>query len=197
MNRERSLNRIRSLIMILGHRQVGHTTLLRDGVKNYDRPFAVIAHDTDFANHLLIGSKAGLGKAFSMNSLSNHINSIIGSQLPIAIDHATLVNELGLVLSLVEDSISNDDAEKMVKEAVNKSKEFQSDVIKALMDMSEIYQERTINIEALAMDYALCPWWRFSKKSKIKIKILHMIRENNTDPRLPSIFESIRDQVSK
>jgi hypothetical protein len=197
MSKEKTIKKLKSLVMVLSHRQVGHTTLMRVGIQNYDRPFGVIGHNKDLANSLLIGSRDKLGKSFTISNLENSINSIISEGLPIAIDHAALVNEILDAVTLLEDAPSEEEVRSLVAKAVLEVRENQKDVLSALMEMVEIYQDRTISTESLALDYVLCPWWKISKKWKIRKDLLKTITESNQSQRLYDIFKSLKFQSNK
>jgi hypothetical protein len=192
MGKEKTIGRLKSLVTVLSHRQVGHTTLMRTGIVHYDRPFAVIAHDKDFGNSLLIGSGDKLGKAYTINNLGNSINDIISGGMPVAVDHTILAVEILDAIQLLEGSVSDEEVRTIVDRAVLETRENQKDVLDALMEMVEIYQERTISTESLALDYALCPWWKITKRFKIRKDLIKTITESNQNSRLYEIFSSFK-----
>lgn len=191
--REKVLENLKFLLSVFGQRQVGHTTLLLNGTKNYDRSFGVISHKMDFSNEILNMSNNSLGKAFSINNLS----ALAGHKIPVIMDNAAWSRILEEVITALENSIDDEVVTEMIKkERETVSKSF-STVISGLMEITEIYQERTHTTESLLMEYLLCRPWQFSKKSKLKDQILEQVTRANSDKRIPELFKSLSQFIKK
>lgn len=193
MERKDVLERLKILHSVFGRRQVGHTTLLVSGAKNYDREFGIISHKMDFSNQLLNLSENKMGKAFSINNLS----SLIGSKIPVAMDNAAWTIELERVISVLESCKSESEVQRMIESEVDRNSRSFNTVIKDLIEIAELYQERSHKTESAIMEYALCKPWEFRKKSKLKTNIINLITESNSDKRIPELFKSLNQLIKK
>jgi hypothetical protein len=149
------------LIDVFSRRQVGNTTLLKTGINNYDKPFNVVSHSLHYSKELIGDSKFGNPLAFSKTG------SAIGSKNPVIIDH----HLLGLIASESLDEIQK------LEDRVEKS----SDFMNRIMVMSERYQKRCHNIEDIALELWLCPWWNFGLKRKLVEKAKAHFKEVHND----------------
>lgn len=172
---DKTINKLKMLLTAVGRRQVGHTTLMKKGVENYDREFGVIAHNKKYAEEIIDTSGSKLGKPFSISNLN-----VQGFSMPFVIDNATLSVLLEEVISLMENSLTHDEIRKLTD---------------PIMEMVEIYQARTHRIELLTLDRIKCGWWEVSKKTRLDKEICETITESNKDSRLDGIFEKFGQKI--
>jgi predicted AAA+ superfamily ATPase len=170
------INKLRNLNYVLGQRQVGHTTLMKKGVENYDREFGVIAHNKNSAESIIKDSKSKFGKSFSIRDLK----SVRGFKMPFIVDNYVLNQLIDQVILVMEDSLTYEEIKKLTA---------------PIMEMAEIYQERTHRIESLIIDYMQCNWWKFSAKIKLEKEILKTMIEANEDSRLDEIFKRFEQKI--
>lgn len=174
---DKTINKLKMLLSAVGQRQVGHTTLIKKGVENYDRKFGLIAHNMQAAQEIIDTSGSKLGKAFS---LSNPSNNLQGSSMPFAIDNGSLSFLLEEVINVMEDSLTYEEIRKLTN---------------PIMEMVEIFQERTHKLELLVLNRIKCNWWEFSKKARLDKEMLETITESNKDSRLDDIFEKFGQKI--
>jgi len=75
-------------------RAVGHTTLLKRGTNNYDKPFFVLTHNTEAGNAL---------KFWPKNIISLHnLDRLRGSNRPLTIDNGAMIEILSDALFRIE-----------------------------------------------------------------------------------------------
>ena len=172
---DKTINKLKMLLPAVGQRQVGHTTLIKKGVENYDREFGVIAHNKKYAEEIIDISGSKLGKPFSISNLNAQ-----GSSMPFVIDNGTLSVLLEEVISVMENSLTYEEIRKLTN---------------PIMEMVEIYQARTHRIELLTLDRIKCKWWEFSKKARLDKEICETITESNKDSRLDEIFEKFGQKI--
>jgi len=173
-----TIDQIKDLIVAIGNRQVGNTTLLMKGSENYDRPYGVISHSAEYAEDLMTGNKAGLGKGFTIDDL----DSIKETQIPVLIDNAALAHFLEKVVRDMEDSITKEDAKKLMN---------------PIMEMAEIYQDRSHQLEQSVLSYMLCPWWAPGRRREMKDEMLEKIRGFHGSKKLNKIFDNFRNNLNK
>jgi AAA+ ATPase superfamily predicted ATPase len=172
---DKTINKLKMILSAVGQRQVGHTTLIKKGIENYDRKFGVIAHNTQAAQEIIDTSGSKLGKAFSL-----HNPNFQGFSMPYVIDNGSLSVLLEEVISVMEDSLTYEE----IRELTN-----------PIMEMCEIYQERSHRLEILVMDYIKCSWWNFRAKVNLEKEILKAITEANQDSRLDEIFKKFGQKI--
>ena len=172
---EKTINKLKMLLSAVGQRQVGHTTLIKKGIENYDREFGVIAHNKEYAKEIIDISGSKLGKPFSISNLN-----VQGYSIPFVIDNGTLSVLLEEVISVMEDSLTYEEIRKLTN---------------PIMEMVEIYQTRTHKMERLALDRIKCGWWEFSEKARLDKEICETITESNKDSRLDAIFEKFGQKI--
>lgn len=171
MDKSKTIKKLKMLLTAVGQRQVGHTTLMKKGVENYDRKFGLIAHNMQAAQEIIDTSGSKLGKAFSLSSLSNNLQ---GSNMPFVIDNGSLSFLLEEVINIMGNSLTYEEIRNLTD---------------PIMEMVEIYQERTHKIELLILDRLRCNWWNFSLKASLEKEIYKVITESNNDHRLDLVFE--------
>jgi hypothetical protein len=191
--KEKVLENLKFLLSVFGQRQVGHTTLLLNGTKNYDRSFGVISHKMDFSNEILNMSNNPLGKAFSINNLS----ALAGYRIPVTMDNAAWSRILNEVIHVIENSTDNSIFHETIKKEREEVAKSFSEIIAGLMEISQIYQERTHITESLILDYLLCKPWQFFKGRKIRKQIIEQISKSNKEKRIPEIFKSLNEFIKK
>ena len=174
---DKTINKLKMLLSAVGQRQVGHTTLMKKGVENYDREFGVIAHNMQAAQEILDVSGSKSGKAFSISNLN-----VQGFRIPFVIDNGSLSVLLEEVISVMENSLTYEEIRKLTN---------------PIMEMVEIYQERTHKLELLVLDRIKCNWWEFSKKARLDKEMLETITESNKDSRLDEIFNKFATKIKK
>jgi hypothetical protein len=174
---DKTINKLKMLLSAVGQRQVGHTTLMKKGVENYDRKFGLIAHNMKAAQDILDTSGSKLGKAFSLSKLGNNFH---GLGMPYVIDNGALSILLEEVISVMEDSLTYEEIRKLTN---------------PIMEMVEIFQERSHKLELLVLNRIKCNWWEFSKKTRLDKEILETMIESNKDSRLDEIFEKFGQKI--
>jgi hypothetical protein len=172
---DKTINKLKMLLSAVGRRQVGHTTLIKKGVENYDREFGVIAYNKKYAEEIIDTSGSKLGKPFSISNLN-----VQGFRIPFVIDNGALSVLLEEVISVMENSLTYEEIRKLTN---------------PIMEMVEIYQARTHRIELLTLDRIKCKWWEFSKKARLDKEICETITESNKDSRLDEIFEKFGQKI--
>jgi hypothetical protein len=173
-----TVEKIKDLIVAIGNRQAGNTTLLMKGTENYDRPYGVISHSAEYAEDLLSKNKTGLGKGFAINDL----DAIKETQIPVLIDNAALKNFLETVVRDMENSITKDDAKKLMD---------------PIMEMAEIYQDRSHQLEQSVLSYMLCPWWAPGRRREMKNEMLEKIKGVHGSKKLNKIFDNFRSNLNE
>jgi hypothetical protein len=173
-----TIDRIKDLIIAIGNRQVGNTTLMMKGTENYDRPYGIISHSVEYSEDLLSKNKTGLGKGFAISNL----DKIKETQIPVLIDNAALVNFLENVASDMENSITKEDAKKLMD---------------PIMEMAEIYQDRSHQLEESVLSYMLCPWWAPGRRREIKNEMLEKIKGFHGSKKLNKIFDNLRNNLKE
>ena len=169
------LKAIRSLIG--GLRGVGNTSLMRRGTDNYDREFFVISHSREYSEELLRGSKYGKAKTLY------DINSLQGYSVPVVIDHHVLASSIANAINDIEKK--NEHISQM------------NITIDKLMTITEYYQDRSHNIEDLALKLVLCRWWQFSKKKRLRNELLNKIMNYTQSPSIEELFGGLEGLLSK
>jgi hypothetical protein len=71
---------------LMSSRGVGHTTLLKEGAKNFDKPFYIVAHNSRYAKQLQRESNNNNAIPISLNSPTQLMR---GTKYPIIIDNVT------------------------------------------------------------------------------------------------------------
>jgi AAA+ ATPase superfamily predicted ATPase len=170
MKLQKEIHKLRQLLSVIGSRGVGHTTLIKKGVENYDRKFGVIGLNSDHASQLAEGRDLAVGA--SMRSLSKFEDMSI----PVVVDNSAWYTIISEVITLLESSMLKEDIRPIADN---------------LMTLVEVYQERSHKIESAIVDYFVCPFWRFSEKTKIRQEIVDLIVESNNDRRLEYAFKNL------
>jgi hypothetical protein len=173
-----TIDRIKDLIIAIGNRQVGNTTLMMRGTENYDRPYGVISYSVEYSEDILAKSKHGLGKGFSINDL----DAIKETQIPVLIDNAALVIFLESIVKDMENSITKEDAKKLMD---------------PIMEMAEIYQDRSHQLEQSVLSYMLCPWWAPGRRREMKDEMLEKIKGFHGSKKLNKIFDNFRNNLKE
>lgn len=100
----------------LHNRQVGHTLLLKDGTRNFQKDFFVLAHQQSDHDYLDIKSEQVVSWKSDMSKLKGH-------QKPIAIDNATLTVMLRDILEeldrLEQENTYSSRKLEMIKRIIN------------------------------------------------------------------------------
>lgn len=156
--------KLRDVIYILSRRQVGNTTLERKGIENYDRAFWFVGWKTSHAKEVLETSGSKFGKPVSIETIKN----VYGSKLPIMLDHVVIQQLLEECAKTIEkqDSLI-DDQVKLISSLRG--------TLQRLMTVTENYQDRCHDIEALCLEFITCSTWQFSKKASIRKQMLMKI----------------------
>jgi|LakMenEpi05May12_1017382.scaffolds.fasta_scaffold00095_12 hypothetical protein len=156
-----TVDKIKSLISAISKRGIGHTELMRQGTNHYDRPFAIVANTMDSAKRL-----AGESDLATPVTISN-IDHLIGSDLPVAIDHYQ-VQQL-LQSALIEIS----DRDFKLQRAMT--------IQEKMMTLVELYQKRAHEIESISSDLLACNWWDVKKIISTERKLHKAILKYNTE----------------
>jgi len=187
---------LENLSMLWGTRQIGNTTLTKEGTKNYDREFALVSHTKGFAQDIL-STSPGKGKPYSIDNL----DLLKGEKMPIVVDHAAMVNVLRDTLHHLNNSMPIDqvheEVEKESRRRVNLVVDKYVSVIDKLTRLTEIYQERSHKVERLFLDLSILHWWQISERKKIKKEIIDTIMQSNHNELIPELFQGLEDIMKK
>lgn len=187
---------LENLSMLWGTRQIGNTTLTKEGTKNYDREFGLVSHTKGFAQDIL-STSPGKGKPYSIDNL----DLLKGEKMPIVVDHAAMVNVLRDTLHHLNNSMPiaqvHEEVEKESRRRVNLVVEKYVSVIDKLTRLTEIYQERSHKVERLFLDLSILHWWQISERKKIKKEIIDTIMQSNHNELIPELFQGLEDIMKK
>lgn len=187
---------LENLSMLWGTRQIGNTTLTKEGTKNYDREFALVSHTKGFAQDIL-STSPGKGKPYSIDNL----DLLKGEKMPIVVDHAAMVNVLRDTLHHLNNSMPiaqvHEEVEKESRRRVNLVVDKYVSVIDKLTRLTEIYQERSHKVERLFLDLSILHWWQISERKKIKKEIIDTIMQSNHNELIPELFQGLEDIMKK
>lgn len=187
---------LENLSMLWGTRQIGNTTLTKEGTKNYDREFGLVSHTKGFAQDIL-STSPGKGKPYSIDNL----DLLKGEKMPIVVDHAAMVNVLRDTLHHLNNSMPiaqvHEEVEKESRRRVNLVVDKYVSVIDKLTRLTEIYQERSHKVERLFLDLSILHWWQISERKKIKKEIIDTIMQSNHNELIPELFQGLEDIMKK
>ena len=194
---DKTVNILENLLALWGHRQIGNTTLMKEGLKNYNRDFALVSHTRVFAQEILESGCSNKGKPVSMDQLQ----TLIGLKIPVAVDHASMVGLLKETLHHLRNSvpiyIHNHEIETESHRRVQAVTEKYVSVIDKLTRLTEIYQERSHKVERLFLDLIILHWWQFKEKKKLRKQIIDIIMESNGNELIPELFQGLEDLMKK
>jgi hypothetical protein len=194
--RKKLVDQLDKLVLLLSSRGVGHTKLMFDGISNYEGKYVIVGNTLSDARRQLeiSGVDVNNAKIYSIGS------RIPITQLPVAIDNSVLHLILYSALQHLKNSISEKEANDLIAERVaviekNQEKKISmvastlnNDILNDVMEIAEIYQDRSHLIESLTIDYLSCNWWEFTKKSNLKNRIIKESADAYTSDRLDLIF---------
>lgn len=187
---------LENLSMLWGTRQIGNTTLTKEGTKNYDREFGLVSHTKGFAQDIL-STSPGKGKPYSIDNL----DLLKGEKMPIVVDHAAMVNVIRDTLHHLNNSMPiaqvHEEIEKESRRRVNLVVDKYVSVIDKLTRLTEIYQERSHKVERLFLDLSILHWWQISERKKIKKQIIDTIMQSNHNELIPELFQGLEDIMKK
>ena len=149
--------KLRKIADLIGYRQVGHTTLAKKGIQNYDREFLVVSHKVAFSKELVEENK--LGKAVSLESAT--------PGKPAVVDHALLEMTMRDAIAEIEFLEETADAQRQLLEKAT--------------ELAEIFQDRSHELEKLWMDRVACGFWQFERKRVIDEKIYGLIEQTHQE----------------
>jgi hypothetical protein len=194
--RKKLVDQLDKLVLLLSSRGVGHTKLMFDGISNYEGKYVIVGNTLSDARRQLeiSGVDVNNAKIYSIGS------GVPIAQLPVAIDNSVLHLILSSALQHLKNSISEKEANDLIAERVaviekNQEKKISivastlnNDILNDVMEIAEIYQDRSHLIESLTIDYLSCNWWEFTKKSNLKNRIIKESADAYTSDRLDLIF---------
>lgn len=194
---EKTVSILQNLLLHWEDRQVGNTTLMKEGLKNYNRDFALVSHTKGFAEEILKSGCSDKGKPASMD----HLETLIGAKIPVAVDHAVMVGLLKDTLHHINNSIPidkhNHEVETQSRRRVEAATEKYVGVIDKLTRLTEIYQERSHKVERLSLDLTILHWWQFKERKNIKKQIIDIVMESNTNELITELFKGLEDLMQK
>jgi hypothetical protein len=100
----------------------------------------------------------------------------------VLIDNAALKNFLETVVRDMENSITKEDAKKLMN---------------PIMEMAEIYQDRSHQLEQSVLSYMLCPWWAPGRRREMKDEMLEKIKGFHGSKKLNKIFDNFRNNLNE
>lgn len=156
-----TVDKIKSLISAISKRGIGHTELMKRGTLNYDRPFAIVANTMDSAKRLAEGSD------FATPITLSTLDHLIGSDLPVAIDHYQVQQLLQSALLEISDRDFRLNRAMIIQEK--------------MMTLVELYQKRAHEIESISSDLLACNWWNVKKIIETERKLHRAILKYNTE----------------
>jgi hypothetical protein len=193
---DKTKNILENLSMLWGTRQIGNTTLIKEGTKNYDREFGLIGYSKDSASDIL-STSPGKGKPYSIDNL----DSLKGKKMPIVVDHTAMVNVLKYALYHLNNSMPMEKVHQEIERESTRRVNVVSDkyvsVIDKLTRLTEIYQERSHKVERLFLDSSILHWWQISERKKIKKQIIDTIMQSNQNELIPELFQGLEDIMKK
>lgn len=193
---DKTKNILENLLLHWGTRQIGNTTLIKEGTKNYDREFGLISHTKGFAQDIL-STTPGKGKPYSIDNL----DLLKGQKMPIVVDHAAMVNVLKDTLHHLNNSMPIDQVNLEIERESTRKVNLVSDkyvsIIDKLTRLTEIYQERSHKVERLFLDLSILNWWQISERKKIKKQIIDTIMQSNHNELIPELFQGLEDLMKK
>lgn len=167
----KTIKLVESLLSFIEHnRQVGNTTLLLEGARNYDRPFYILGWSQDHAT----GKCEGIPNAKPM-SIQN-IESFMGINEPIAIDSDVIAWLMGKVAYEFDQMELQLERERLkTKQDVRKY----STVANELMSKVEQQQKVLINRGELLIKIGQMSWWERIFSAPRLIHQLFLLELNN------------------
>ena len=193
---DKTKNILNNLLLLWGTRQIGNTTLIKEGTNNYDLEFGLISHTKGFASEILSNSP-GKGKPYGIDNL----DVLKGLKIPIVVDHTVMVSILKDVLHHLDNSMPIDQVHKEIEKEstrrVNVIADKYVSVIDKLTRLTEIYQERSHKVERLFLDLSILHWWQVSERKKLKKQIIDTIMQSNHNELIPELFQGLEDLVKK
>jgi hypothetical protein len=194
--RKKLVDQLDKLVLLLSSRGVGHTRLMFDGISNYKGKYVIVGNTSSDARRQLeiSGVDVNNAKIYSIGSIMPF------TQLPVAIDNSVLHLILSSALQHLVNSISEKEVNDLIAERVaviekNQEKKISmvastlnNDILNDVMEIAEIYQDRSHSIGSLTIDYLSCNWWEFTKKSNLKNRIIKESADAYTSDRLDLIF---------
>lgn len=149
------------LDLLNNSRGSGNTTLMRDGIVKYDRPFLIISTTNAHAQTLAKFSDNPNARGASVLSASD---LSVGNRLPMVFDHRVIFNVLtGLIGEI---NIELDKNGKLIDLFGNSV-----ETIELLVDLTEAFQEQSHTLDRLCLELIQCPWWKFKKIASIKAQM--------------------------
>jgi hypothetical protein len=193
---DKTKNILENLSMLWGTRQIGNTTLIKEGTKNYDREFGLIGYSKDSASDIL-STSPGKGKPYSIDNL----DSLKGKKMPIVVDHSAMINVLKYALYHLNNSMPMEKVHQEIEiestRRVNAVSDKYVSVIDKLTRLTEIYQERSHKVERLFLDSSILHWWQISERKKIKKQIIDTVMQSNQNELIPELFQGLEDIMKK
>ena len=194
---DKTVNILENILALWGIRQVGNTTLMKEGLKNYNRDFALVSHTKGFADEILMSGCSDKGKPASIDNLQ----TLVGSKMPVAVDHTVMVGLLKDTLHHLNNSVPidkhNQEIEIQSRRRVEAVTQKYVSIVDKLTRLTEIYQERSHKVERLFLDLSILHWWEIRERKRIKKEIIDVIMQSNNDELIPELFKGLEDLIQK
>lgn len=168
--------KVRMLILALTRRNVGNTTLMVDGTKNYNRPFNLIVDKADQGYDIL--NRSNGNSNLKIATIEDGLQQVLNSSRPIAIDHSTLAK----VLTELTDDYS----------ATLQKLSLSTDQLNQLFKVCILYQQRAIKFDELLMERFECKWWEFMRKSMIMIELAEIVGGSDNERQIETEFTKLK-----
>ena len=168
--------KVRMLILALTRRNVGNTTLMVDGTKNYNRPFNLIVDKADQGYDIL--NRSNGNSNLKIATIEDGLQQVLNSSRPIAIDHSTLAK----VLTELTDDYS----------ATLQKLSLSTDQLNQLFKVCILYQQRAIKFDELLMERFECKWWEFMRKSMIMIELAEIVGGSDNERQIETEFTQLK-----
>jgi hypothetical protein len=152
---DKFIRELSALASILSIRKVGNTSMLKAGTATYDRPFICIGVNMQQALELAGDNK--MAQPVTLNS----IKSKLGSNLPIAIDSHTMASILSSAIAVMS--------------TMDEGIKVRNSTIAAMIDLIDLLQKRSLEVENLERSLIMCNPWDFNKRSKIRKTLEHTV----------------------
>ena len=196
-NLEKTKNQIRALLDAWSVRNIGNTTLMMEGVKNYDRDFMLVGVTKGHASDILRENKSKNIKTTSLDILHDNISV---SHIPVVVDHAAMSQLLESALHHLLNSVPlievNNQIEKESARRISRISDQYDAIIDKLTTLAEKYQTRCHRIERLSLDLVILNFWEFKEKRRLKREILKVMAESMQDPLISELFEDLKKLVN-
>jgi len=171
--------KVRMLILSLTRRNVGNTTLMVEGTKNYDRPFNIIVENPDYGYDLY--GQSNSNKNLKIATIDEGLQQVLNSSRPLAIDHSTLAKVLT--------ELTDDYARLLQRLSAS------TDSVNQLFKVCLLYQHRANRLDELLMQRFSCKWYDLIQKSMIMIELEELVNGSDNEKEIEVEFAKLKQTL--